>query len=89
MTSAKIDPKEVHFVTIATEDVPALVANQIDTAILHVEQEMLARQKVPYQIAAGVSFYDRAEIKDLLAYLRLLYNPSDVVAFRRVGVPAG
>ncbi|HEX6986121.1 MAG TPA: 3'-5' exonuclease, partial [Planctomycetaceae bacterium] len=44
----------------------------------------LARNKVPYQIAAGVSFYDRAEVKDLLAYLRLLYNPSDVVAFRRI-----
>jgi DNA helicase-2/ATP-dependent DNA helicase PcrA len=44
----------------------------------------LSRNRVPYQIAAGVSFYDRAEIKDLLAYLRLLYNPSDVVAFRRV-----
>jgi len=39
---------------------------------------------VPYQIAAGVSFYDRAEIKDLLAYLRVLYNPHDVVAFRRI-----
>ena len=47
LRAAKIDPKEVHFVTIATEDVPALVANQIDTAILHVEQEMLAKQKVP------------------------------------------
>ncbi|MBA3313837.1 MAG: UvrD-helicase domain-containing protein [Planctomycetaceae bacterium] len=49
------------------------------------ELEMaLARHKVPYQIAAGVSFYDRAEIKDLLAYLRVLYNPLDVVAFRRI-----
>jgi NitT/TauT family transport system substrate-binding protein len=44
---AKISPKDVHFVSIATEDVPALVANQVDTAILHVEQEMLAKSKVP------------------------------------------
>lgn len=44
----------------------------------------LARNKVPYQIASGVSFYDRAEIKDLLAYLRVLYNPSDVIAFQRI-----
>lgn len=44
---AKIDPKEVNFVSIASEDVPALVANQVDTAILHVEQEMLAKSKVP------------------------------------------
>jgi len=44
---AKVSPKDVHFVSIATEDVPALVANQIDTAILHVEQEILAKEKVP------------------------------------------
>jgi NitT/TauT family transport system substrate-binding protein len=44
---AHVDPKAVNFVTIATEDVPALVADQVDTAILHVEQEMLAKQKVP------------------------------------------
>ena len=47
LRSAKIDPKEVNFVAIASEDVPALVANQVDTAILHVEQEMLAKTKVP------------------------------------------
>jgi NitT/TauT family transport system substrate-binding protein len=46
LRAAKIDPKDVSFVTIATEDVPALVANQVDTAILHVEQEMFAKSKV-------------------------------------------
>jgi ABC-type nitrate/sulfonate/bicarbonate transport system substrate-binding protein len=47
LRAGKVDPKEVNFVSIATEDVPALVADQIDTAILHVEQEMLAKSKVP------------------------------------------
>jgi ABC-type nitrate/sulfonate/bicarbonate transport system substrate-binding protein len=47
LRAAKIDPKDVHFVSIATEDVPALVANQVDTAILHVEQEMIAVGKIP------------------------------------------
>ena len=47
LRAAKIDAKDVNFVSIATEDVPALVANQVDTAILHVEQEMLAKEKVP------------------------------------------
>jgi NitT/TauT family transport system substrate-binding protein len=47
LRAAKLDPKEVNFVSIASEDVPALVANQVDTAILHVEQEMLAKTKVP------------------------------------------
>jgi ABC-type nitrate/sulfonate/bicarbonate transport system substrate-binding protein len=44
---AKIDPKEVNFVSIASEDVPALVANQVDTAILHVEQVVIAQSKLP------------------------------------------
>jgi NitT/TauT family transport system substrate-binding protein len=47
LRAAKIDPKDVNFVSIASEDVPALVAGQVDTAILHVEQEMVARSKVP------------------------------------------
>jgi NitT/TauT family transport system substrate-binding protein len=47
LRAAKIDPKDVSFVSIATEDVPALVADQIDTAILHIEQEVLAQRKVP------------------------------------------
>ena len=47
LRAAKVNPKDVNFVTIATEDVPALVADQVDTAILHVEQEMQAKEKVP------------------------------------------
>jgi ABC-type nitrate/sulfonate/bicarbonate transport system substrate-binding protein len=47
LRAAKVNPKDVNFVSIATEDMPALVADQVDTAILHVEQEMLAKEKVP------------------------------------------
>ena len=47
LRAGKVDPKQVNFVSIATEDVPALVANQVDTAILHIEQEMIAKSKVP------------------------------------------
>jgi NitT/TauT family transport system substrate-binding protein len=53
LRAGKIDPKEVNFVSIASEDVPALVANQVDTAILHVEQEMFAKSKVPDLHAIG------------------------------------
>jgi ABC-type nitrate/sulfonate/bicarbonate transport system substrate-binding protein len=53
LRAAKIDPKDVNFVSIASEDVPALVADQVDTAILHVEQEMLAKSKVPDLHAIG------------------------------------
>jgi DNA helicase II / ATP-dependent DNA helicase PcrA len=44
----------------------------------------LSRLRIPYQVAAGVAFYERAEIKDVLAYLRLIHNPSDQTAFTRV-----
>ncbi len=39
---------------------------------------------VPYQLVRGVEFYQRKEIKDLLAYLQLLNNPRDAVAWRRI-----
>lgn len=44
----------------------------------------LSRLKVPYQVAGGLAFYERAEIKDVLAYLRLIENPRDRVAFVRI-----
>ena len=44
----------------------------------------LSRLKVPYQVAGGLAFYERAEIKDVLGYLRLIENPRDRIAFLRV-----
>ena len=40
--------------------------------------------KIPYQVVGGVSFYERLEVKDVLAYLSLLVNPKDDIAFLRV-----
>ena len=52
-------------------------------------EEALRSAKVPYQIIGGMKFYDRAEVKDALAYLRVLVNPaSDVDLARIVNVPA-
>ena len=47
-------------------------------------EDMLVRFGVSYQVIGGTRFYERAEIKDALAYLTLLVNPSDTVAFGRV-----
>ncbi|QDU00425.1 ATP-dependent DNA helicase PcrA [Gimesia chilikensis] len=44
----------------------------------------LARHKIPYQLAGSVAFYERTEVKDLLAYLKLINNPDDRVAFGRI-----
>ena len=51
-------------------------------------EDELRRQAVPYRVVGAVSFYDRREVKDVLAYLRLVANPDDDEAFRRaVAVP--
>jgi DNA helicase-2/ATP-dependent DNA helicase PcrA len=47
-------------------------------------EDTLVRYGVGYQVIGGTKFYDRAEVKDAIAYLTLLVNPSDVVAFERV-----
>jgi len=47
-------------------------------------EEAFLRYNVPYQIVGGVRFYERKEIKDILAYLRLIYQPNDLVSFGRV-----
>ena len=52
-------------------------------------EEQFVRYGIPYKIVGGVRFYDRAEIKDILAYLRFLYQPEDLVSFARIiNVPA-
>jgi DNA helicase-2/ATP-dependent DNA helicase PcrA len=47
-------------------------------------EEGLLRARVPYLVLGGVGFYERREVKDVLAYLRLVQNPRDSVALRRV-----
>jgi DNA helicase-2/ATP-dependent DNA helicase PcrA len=47
-------------------------------------EESLRKRNIPYKIYGGLSFYQRKEIKDLLAYFRLAINPNDEEAFKRV-----
>ncbi len=52
-------------------------------------EETLMRYGLPYRVVGGVRFYDRKEIKDIVAYLRLVFQPEDRVSFERiVNVPA-
>jgi DNA helicase-2/ATP-dependent DNA helicase PcrA len=52
-------------------------------AMSRVVEDIFVRVGMPYRVFGGVRFYQRREIKDVLAYLRLLLNPVDVVSFRR------
>lgn len=47
-------------------------------------ERALLQQRVPYQIIGGVRFYDRKEIKDIIAYLRVIYQPNDRMSFGRI-----
>ena len=47
-------------------------------------EESMVRAEIPYKVVGGTRFYDRKEIKDLLAYLRVLVNPDDEVSWRRI-----
>jgi DNA helicase II / ATP-dependent DNA helicase PcrA len=65
--------------------------NWVDFAILYRTnaqsrsmEEALRKLNVPYKIYGGLSFYQRKEIKDLIAYFRLTFNPNDEEAFKRI-----
>lgn len=47
-------------------------------------ERMFVKEKIPYHIYGGTRFYDRKEIKDVLAYMTILYNPFDMVRFKRI-----
>jgi DNA helicase-2/ATP-dependent DNA helicase PcrA len=72
------------------EDVQALTAVLYRTnAQSRAIEDSLMREAIPYKIIGGVRFYERKEVKDALAYLKLIINPHDDVSLRRViNVPA-
>jgi DNA helicase-2/ATP-dependent DNA helicase PcrA len=70
---------------LARRDVAILYRTNAQSRAL---EEALRRRSVPYRIIGAVRFYDRREIRDLMAYLKLVANPSDDEAFARaVAVP--
>jgi DNA helicase-2/ATP-dependent DNA helicase PcrA len=59
------------------------------TALTRPIEQAFRAARIPYQVVGGVAFYERQEIKDVLAYLNLMVNPKDDMAFlRAVNVPA-
>ncbi|HYT74239.1 MAG TPA: UvrD-helicase domain-containing protein [Vicinamibacterales bacterium] len=68
-----------------SEDVDTMMAVLYRTnAQSRAIEDQLMRESVPYKIIGGVRFYERKEIKDALAYLKLIINPHDDVSLRRV-----
>ncbi len=66
---------------IPFSDIAVLYRTNAQSRIL---EEGLIRRNIPYQIVAGTKFYDRMEIKDILAYLKMIVNPQDDIALMRI-----
>jgi DNA helicase-2/ATP-dependent DNA helicase PcrA len=47
-------------------------------------EDVFGRRRIPYRLVGGIRFWERREVKDLLAYLRLIQNPADTVSFARI-----
>lgn len=74
-----------HFLRIARQQLAPSIAILYRAHFQsRVIEEALIKQSIPYKIIGGVQFYERKEIKDLLAYLRLVVNPYDRTAFFRI-----
>src|SRR6202034_649656 len=77
--------EEVDRLSDAGEATPGQVAVFYRTnAQSRVFEEVFIRVGLPYRVVGGVRFYERREVRDLLAYLRLIANPADEVSLRRV-----
>ncbi len=67
-----------------TEDQPKAAVLYRTNSQSRLVEEALRRYGISYTMVGGFSFYDRAEIKDLLSYLKLIQNPNDSIALQRV-----
>jgi DNA helicase-2/ATP-dependent DNA helicase PcrA len=71
---------------IALRDMAVLYRNNSLSSII---EDALVHASLPYQVLKGFNFFERAEIKDVIAYIRILVNPNDEIGFKRaVGVPS-
>jgi len=88
---AEDEHDEAAFIAEQLDELKAAGFSASDVAVFYrthaqsrVLEEVLVRYGVPYQVIGGPKFYERREVKDVLAYLRAIVNPDDTVAVKRV-----
>jgi DNA helicase-2/ATP-dependent DNA helicase PcrA len=64
-----------------TNEIAVMYRTNMQSRVL---EQICVENRVPYQVIGGVAFYQRREVKDLMAYLRLIESPGDVVSFNRI-----
>ncbi len=87
----KNDIEEGNFIVKKAQELKQKNYNYNDIAILYrqnsmsrILEEQLLKSNIPYRIVGGVKFYDRKEIKDVLAYLKVIFNPKDTISLKRI-----
>ena len=82
--SSKI--KEIYSSGTSYQEIAVFYRNNSQSRTI---EDYLRRARIPYRVVAGIKFYERKEIKDLLSYLRIVVNPKDSLALSRIiNVPA-
>ncbi|MGH2906142.1 MAG: DNA helicase PcrA [Solirubrobacterales bacterium] len=66
---------------VANTDIAVFYRTNAQSRVL---EDTLVRYRIPYQVIGGTRFYERAEVKDALAYLTMLVNPNDAVSLQRI-----
>ncbi len=65
----------------ALSDIAILYRTNAQSRVI---EDLLMRSAIPYKVVGGLRFYDRKEIKDIIAYMRLIHNPNDNLSFTRI-----
>ena len=66
---------------LSRSDVAVFYRTHAQTRVI---EEVFVRYGVPYQVIGGPKFYDRREVKDVMAYLKAIVNPADTVSVKRI-----
>jgi DNA helicase-2/ATP-dependent DNA helicase PcrA len=88
---AQTDREEAAFIASKIVELTSTAHSFSDIAVFYrtnsqsrVVEEEFVRRVIPYRVIGGTRFYDRKEVKDILAYLRVVNNPQDEVSMRRI-----
>lgn len=88
---ARSELDEVNFVVDKIEALKSSLSNYSDFAVLYRSSVLLRnlelaliRRQIPYKVYGGISYLRRKEVKDIVAYFKLMLNPNDTLAFKRI-----
>jgi DNA helicase-2/ATP-dependent DNA helicase PcrA len=73
--------KKIHMGGVSLKDVAVFYRNNAHSRTI---EDALRKEKFPYRVVAGIKFYDRKEIKDMLSYMRVVVNKKDSLALTRI-----